>query len=352
MLNTIIKKEILEAIKSFRFLIAVLLCLILIPLGMYVNLREYQQRQSDYQEAVRLYQQRSNGNIKMDFPAEGYRPPSVLSIFSVGLEYFLPNKVITSRSGVFHLSNDQGINNPQSLLFGKVDLLFNVSFVISLLALIFTFNLIAGEKEDGTLRIVMANPIPRWKILFGKIIGNYVVLLIPFLIAILLSLVMVSLSGVVSFFSSIILPAFLVILVVTLLFILAMFNLGILISTLTHRSITAMVALLFVWTIFVLSLPRMSPMIAEIIFPVKSPQVLDLEKSLVRENYEKELDKKRRELYDKLMNEIGMGGKGIHVPPSTDEERAAYAKYDEAKKPLEEEYEQKINSEIRKLEED
>ena len=301
MFATIIRKEILDAMKSFRFLIAVLLCMILIPLGMYVNLREYQQRQADYQEAVRLYQQRSNGNIDMDFPAEGYRPPSVLSIFSVGLEYFLPNKVVTARNGVLHLSNDQGINNPQSLLFGKVDLLFNVSFVISLLALIFTFNLIAGEKEEGTFRLVMANPVPRWKILLGKIVGNYVVLLVPFLIAILLSLVVLSLSGLVSFFSSIILPSFLVILVVSLLFILAMFNLGILISTLTHRSITAMVALLFVWTIFVLSLPRMSPMIAEIIYPVKSPQVLDLEKSLVRENYEKELDKKRREIYDNLM---------------------------------------------------
>lgn len=94
MLTTFIKKEILEAIFSLRFLIATLLCLVLIPLGMYVNLKEYEQRLADYQEAVRLYQQRAEGSINPDFQADGYRPPSLLSIFSVGLEYFLPNKVI------------------------------------------------------------------------------------------------------------------------------------------------------------------------------------------------------------------------------------------------------------------
>ncbi len=101
MLKTIIKKEILEAIFSLRFLIATLLCFVLIPLGMYVNMKEYEQRLADYQEAVRLYQQRSEGNIPWDFQAEGYRPPSVLSIFSVGLEYFFPNKIVTSRGGAF-----------------------------------------------------------------------------------------------------------------------------------------------------------------------------------------------------------------------------------------------------------
>lgn len=357
MLTTIIKKEILEAIFSLRFLIATLLCLVLIPLGMYVNLKEYEQRLADYQEAVRLYEQRLEGdkerkNLLAMFQAEGYRPPSVLSIFSIGLEYFLPNKVLTSREGAIHLTNESGVNNPQSLLFGKVDLLFNVNFVISLLALIFTFNAIAGEKEDGTLRLMMSNPAPRWQILLAKMIGNYVVLLVPFLLSILVALIVLSTSGIVPIFAKNIFSAFLIILFVTLLFILSIFNLGILVSTLTHRSVTSLVALLFIWSVLVLSLPKISPMLAEILHPVKSQQVNELQKLLVRQNLIKELDGKRRELYDQCAIAHGVQPIGIFPPGRTDAEKKMLTAYEEGKQALEQQYEQHINVEIRKLEQE
>ena len=352
MLKTIIKKEILEAFLSLRFAIAALLCLVLIPLGMYVNLKDYEKRLADYQEAVRLYQQRSEGNIVSDFQAWGYRPPSVLSIFSVGLEYFLPNKVVTSRGGSVRTSNEQGINNPQSLLFGKVDLLFNVSFVISLLAFVFTFSTITGEKEDGTLRLVMSNPVPRWQLLFAKITGNYIVLLVPLLLSILIALILLNTSGIVAIFSERILPAFLIVLFTTLLFILAMFNLGILVSTLTHRSITSIVSLLFVWTVLVLSVPKISPMIAEILYPVKSDQVKDLQRLLIRENLEKEFDRKRRELYDKLAIEHGVDPGTVSTMARTEAERKMRSVYAEGKKALEQEYEQRINTEVGKIEQE
>ncbi|MFI5250908.1 MAG: ABC transporter permease [Bacteroidota bacterium] len=351
-LKIIIKKEILDAFFSYRFIIASLLCLVLIPLGIYVNLQEYKQRLADYQEAMHLYQQRAEGTIDLDFAAEGYRPPSVLSIFSVGLEYYLPNKITTSPGGVFHASNEQGINNPQSLLFGKVDLLFNVTFVISLLALIFSFSTITGEKEGGTLRMMLANPVPRWKILIGKIIGNYLVLLVPFIISIIISLMVLNISGSVDIYSRGILAPFLVILIATLLFILVMFNLGILASTLTHRSITSIVTLLFIWTIFVLTLPKISTMIAEIIYPVKSQQVLDLEKMLVRQDLEKELDHKKRALFDEVETQLGMQDIGASVGTGSPEEKAVHTKFDELKKPMENEYNQRIDNEVNKLQQE
>ena len=61
MLATLILKEIHDTIINLRFLIATLLCLVLIPLGMYVSLSEYEQRFADYQDAMNLYQDRSEG---------------------------------------------------------------------------------------------------------------------------------------------------------------------------------------------------------------------------------------------------------------------------------------------------
>ena len=347
MLATIIRKEILEAALSLRFLIAMLLCLVLIPLGTYVNLKEYEQRRSDHQESTQLYQQRSKGNISHNFPAEGYRPPSVLSIFATGLEYFLPNKVVTSRDGNVRMLDESGISNPESLLFGKTDLLFNVSVILSLLAFIFTFNMVSGEREEGTLRLMMSNPVPRWQILLGKLIGNYLVFLIPFLLSIIIALLILSTSGSVALFSLQMLPSFLTILLASLLFILSMFMLGMLISTLTYRSITSMVVLLFLWTILALSLPKISPMLAEVIYPVKSQQVLDLQKRLIRRDIEKELDQKLRELYDQVVGTTSGFG-----TPQTEEEQARLDQYNQAKVPLEEEYHGRMAEEIRKIEED
>ncbi len=44
MLKVLIKKEVLEALLSLRFLIGTLLCLVLIPLGLFVSTKEYEQR--------------------------------------------------------------------------------------------------------------------------------------------------------------------------------------------------------------------------------------------------------------------------------------------------------------------
>jgi len=352
MLRTLVRKEILESLLSFKFLVATVLCLTLIPLGTYVNLKEYEQRLGDYQEALRIYQERSEGNLDLGFQALGYRPPSMLSVFSVGLENVLPNKVATSKDGNVRMSNEQGINNPQSLLFGKVDLLFNVSYVISLLALLLTFSTISGEKEDGTLKLVMSNPVARWMVLIAKIIGNYVVLLIPFFLSIAVSLMILETSGLVHFFSSSILSTLLVIVFTTLLFIFAMLNLGVLISSLSHRSITSIVILFLCWTLLVLSVPRISPMVAEILFPVKSQQVINIQKSLLREDLGKAMDGELGDLYASLALRNGLDPNRIFTQGRTDSENKLLSDYDSSKTVIEHRYEQRIALEVKKLDED
>ena len=111
MFTTVLLKEIQEAIYNYRFLLTMLLCLALIPLGLFVALKDYEQRLNDYHGTMRLYEQRAEGNVGWDFNAEGYRPPSAMSILSIGLEYYLPNKVETDRSGIFQIRNEKGITS-------------------------------------------------------------------------------------------------------------------------------------------------------------------------------------------------------------------------------------------------
>ena len=73
---------------------------------------------------------------------------------------------------------------------GNLDFLFIVGTVFSLLALLFTCDAVAGEKEAGTLRINLSNPLPRDVFLWSKLIGGYIVFVVPFLVSFLLGLLL------------------------------------------------------------------------------------------------------------------------------------------------------------------
>lgn len=301
MFRTLIGKEIAETMLGFRFAIATLLCVVLIPLGMYISRKDYEHRLAGYQRELQTYRQRYGTPpppLTGGEEAQGFRPPSVLSIFASGLDPFMPDKVFTSQSGLFRTVKESGIDNPQSLLFGKADFLFNVMFIISLAALIFTFNSISGEREKGTLRLMIANSIPRSRIILSKIIGKYIVLVVPFTLSVFIALLILNASPVVSIGSPEVWPALLVILLVTLLFIFGMVSLGVCISTFTSQSIGSIVLLFFVWTMFIMGVPRISPMIAEIIYPVESGSVFSFRKRMVRDDIEKQFEQVKKETID------------------------------------------------------
>lgn len=352
MLKTIIRKEIIETILDLRFWIVTALFLILIPLGMYVSRKDYERRLANYQQEHQMYRQHYGKNIGASVEAQGFRPPPMLSIFALGLDPFMPDKAITSRSGLVRAAKEPGIDNPESLLFGKVDYLFNVSFIVSLSALIFTFNRISGEREKGTLRLMISNSTPRGEILLAKIIGNYVVLLVPFFIALLAALIILNTSSAISISSPELWPALLVILFITLLFILVMVSLGICVSSLTHGSIASIMMLFLVWVMAVLGIPKISPMIAEAIYPVESRNVVDLAQRIAREDIESEFNKKKSDLFKRCRTEFGVTHGNVSTRPDGEAEKKANTKYDQEVVVLENECQRRITDAIRKLEQD
>jgi hypothetical protein len=158
---------------------------------------------------------------------------------------------------------------------------------------------------------------------------------------------------VVPLFSGTVMPTLLAIIGVTLLFILTMFNLGLLVSTLTHRSLTSIVVLLFVWTLLVLAMPKISPMIAEIVYPVKSEQVLSLEKLLLRQNLERELDEKRSGIWQSLAPQYGFDPHSTFSGDGYGGKQAEFLKAVDAQQtPVEQAYERRMNEEIARLDQD
>ena len=303
MLITLIKKELLDNLLSLRFFITLLLCVLLIPLGVYVGSKEYKNRLDAFQQGVALYQDSMQGTLNpQEVEAKGLRPPSPFSIFADGLDRTTPDQLISTRNEGLKMQSSASQDNPLAVLFGRVDLLFVVGVVLSLVAILFTFDATTREKERGTLRLALANALPRHLILLGKLLGHFITFLIPFFAAMLISLIILALSGTLAILQAVNLARLALILVLSLLFIGSFFSLGLLVSTLNHRSLTSQITLLFLWVLLIFAVPRISGMLAQIIRPVKTLQTVNLETELIRKNFEAE---KAEALGNLLMQSIG-----------------------------------------------
>jgi ABC-type transport system involved in multi-copper enzyme maturation permease subunit len=180
------------------------------------------------------------------------------------------------------------VENPVARLFGTIDLLFIVRFILSLVAISLSYNLVCGEKESGTFRLILSNPVPRDSILLGKIASAFTTLLLPFLVATLASLLFLQLSGDRALSSGEGWLAVGLFFLVSVLYLAVFIHLGAFVSTLTTRSMTSMTILLAVWVALVAVVPQTAGLVADVIYPVESPESFLLRKSLVVEDLEQQ----------------------------------------------------------------
>ena len=346
MLMTLIQKEIMHHILSVRFVALLLMCLLLIPLTLSIGYRNYQQNLVDYQESVKLANiEEMTMNPKMELKPELevsklFLKPTPLGVFANGLGDALPSYLGMTRNGI-----TQGapalVSDSLSYLLGHLDFLFLVGTVFSLLALLFTFDAVAGEREAGTLRITLSNSLPRDLFLWSKLIGGYLVFVVPFLVSLLFGLLMLVWQGF-PLGEPEIFPRVLSLTLVSLLYIAVFFAIGTVISTYLDNSKTALILAFTLWVFAVLITPRVGFLAAKFIVPTQTSQSVYLEKTALRENFNAELDEKKKKIHEEFWKS--------RKQPSFDDQIAKVlaggsdgaSEADEEIKPIEEEFRQKF----------
>ena len=324
MLKTIVKKEVLETVFSYRFPLFAVICLLLIPLGMTVNQANYAKRVRDYSEQVRLADEAASAIKIQDVMAgtvaiKGFRRPAPLSVFTQGFESALPRYYEFTQDGFKpgeSASDDESILSVQ----GKVDFVFLVQMVISLIALLFASDMISGEKESGTLRATLANRLPRDTLLAGKIEGGYLALWLPFLVAFLLGAVVLML-GAFPLFAGGTAGRVLVIFLVTSLFVLTYFTIGIAVSTSTAKARTSLVAVLIIWAAFQLIIPKLGDMAARLIYPVRTETEVSLQKSLLVRSLDMEQAKELGHQWDVVFGSMSEEARNKQDNPDSPENK-------------------------------
>ena len=306
----IIRKEIVNNILSFRFVAAYVMLCGLILMAMYIMTSDFLERRQVAATEIRKEEERIEGFTGMQDTnrlfqelmagLSGTRRPMALSILATGLDEKLPVHVSTGHQ---FMSNNEERDSRQLLfeLIQTPDFVFVVHIVLSLLALLFVFDSVCGEKERGTLKLLLSNSVPRDTVLLGKWIGGYVTTASPFVAAAFAGFVYLRIAGAVQLTSEDTLR-FLMIIALSLLYISAFFTLGLLISTLTHRSATALLVGLLIWIGWVLVIPNLAPVVARLVVVVPDRLVVEAEKRTLQQE-QRLLERRHRQSRIYLNNE-------------------------------------------------
>jgi hypothetical protein len=110
--------------------------------------------------------------------------------------------------------------------------------------------------------------------------------------------------------------------------------------------------LFLVWVMAVLGIPKMSPMVAEAVYPIESRNVINFTQTITREDIESQFNEKKEDLFERCRTEFGVTDDGISSSPGTEAEKKAYAKYDREVVALDNECQRRIANAIRQLEQD
>jgi len=96
-------------------------------------------------------------------------PPAPLAALAIGQSDLLPYYFKVTTDARENIVSATEIENPQRLLVGRFDLAFVLIYLYPLLILAVTYNMISAEKEQGTLALVLAQPVSLATIVLGKV---------------------------------------------------------------------------------------------------------------------------------------------------------------------------------------
>ncbi len=215
MLTAIVKRELIDHLLSLRFGLALVLTVGLMVLNALSFVGgSYEFRRDHYLQQVQAQQEVGRNNAQRGLwklilhsgQTYLYKKPSPLMFCATGANDALPERLWTQ--GGEDSYNSVRFYNPFVLIYWDiidiwapkasqlletqaVDWVFIIGGLLSLMALLFTFDAFSGEKERGTLKLVMAQSLPRHTLLLGKFLGAMLTLAPVLSLAIVVNLLIV-----------------------------------------------------------------------------------------------------------------------------------------------------------------
>ncbi|MEW6457214.1 MAG: ABC transporter permease subunit [Acidobacteriota bacterium] len=178
MIKEITFKELRGTLLSFKFSITFLVCFITILLSINIGTQNYKNKLKEYHYGNELskktfqiydsWESIANEGIQISMR------PSSLSIFCSGILNYTGDVFTLSGFSPPSPNPSKYGKSPILAIFGDLDLSFILRVILSLFSILYTYDAICGEKESGTLKLLLSNSITRAQIIFGKGLGLFI----------------------------------------------------------------------------------------------------------------------------------------------------------------------------------
>ncbi len=273
----IARKEILSQLLKLKFSLSCTLVIVLMAMGGVLFLKVYTLKTKALARfAEAAWQQKNLEQIQI------FKSTSPLELAAEGREWYLPSSV-TVKPNLVEVSASPF--NPFTFLSGIsfIDWVYIVQVLFSLMAIILAFDSISGEKEEGTLRLLLANSVSRVVVLSGKFIGLLLTLMVPLALGLMVNLLIVNSSPEVRFALDDKLRL-IVIVLLSIIYVALFIAMSLSISALCAKSEVALVILLLLWVMIVFIIPNTAPLLASRISPVPSEYKVAQQLRLLRDS--------------------------------------------------------------------
>lgn len=178
-----------------------------------------------------------------------------------GSDWFLYAMYVNPSSGSVPGFGSSRTTNHWMRRFEVVDWTVIVRYVLSFLCIVLSYNAISGELERGTLRLVLANSLPRGSFLLGKFAAHLITLLVATALGSLISLLILVLGKVIELDLHI-WQSYALFLLGTTFFIALFLLLGMGVSILARNSASSLILLITAWTVLIVVIPQSSYLVA------------------------------------------------------------------------------------------
>ncbi|MBE9469596.1 MAG: ABC transporter permease subunit [Bacteroidetes bacterium] len=274
MLKTIFIREIQQNVSSLRFQISLFIVIITFAIGTvsYIisykdNIKNFEKYEKENIKRIREDAKESASILAVNNRMFMHRPKSNGFISDCKDKYF-PNQYNYSAYYVRDFQIGKGSVNPFIKDSNEINWVFIVTVILSFLSLLFSFDLISGEKETRTLALCLSNSISRGTLFFGKYLSVITVIMLETIIGVIISLIILLIFGDIQF-TNIIIIDILGFLVFTLIFVACVTAFGLLTSVITKKSNISLLYSLAIWLIFIVIIPNTSIFWANKLFKIE-----------------------------------------------------------------------------------
>jgi len=274
-LLSIVAKEVRECVLSLRFALAFALCLPLLVGSSAVLIGEYGAKRQAYESATSFHREQitsyPSGQMVYLLGHSVDKPPASLGALVEGADAYVGSIAFTSVLSGLEVYGTSAEHDVAGSLFGRIDPAGVIMVVLSLVALLLSYDAVAGEREGGTLKLCLSNAVPRDVLIAGKYLGRLMVVLAPFCVSFVIAALLMVLSPNIEMGGADLLRLLLV-LVLSVLYISAFVLLGLLVSTRTRQASSSLMILLLVWVVLLFGVPRAAWAVASFVRDVPSKQ--------------------------------------------------------------------------------